>query len=277
MDIVIEMTTMPKQGETVFGKRFTTTPGGKGANQAIAAARLDGHVQLIGAVGCDAFGRELRENLVVNGVHATSVAEVEQETGIALIQLYEQDNRITVVSGANYALTEQMLAPYMTCLTKAALVVLQLELRPEVITYVLKQCKEAKVPVLLNPAPATHFEHDWLPYITYITPNETECAAIFGVTPEEAALAYEQKVIVTCGREGALFAKDGEIHRVAAPIVDAVDTTGAGDTFNGALAVALVERQPLNRAVQFAVEAASKSVQQFGAQGGMPRRAELNG
>lgn len=275
MDIVIEMNDMPKQGETVFGKRFTTTPGGKGANQAVAAARLGGHVQMIGAVGQDIFGHELRQNLQANNVDVARVLEIEQETGIALIQLHDGDNRITVVSGANYALDEAKLLPHIEQLQHASLVVLQLELRPDVTEYVLQACYSANVPVLFNPAPATHFQLHWLPYITYMTPNETECAAIFGVTPEEAAVMHERKVIVTCGHQGALFAEDGQLQHVPAPVVEVVDTTGAGDTFNGALAVALVEQKSLHEAVMFAVQAASKSVQQFGAQGGMPTRKQL--
>lgn len=275
MDLVLQTNMLPKQGETVFGERFTTSPGGKGANQAVAAARLGGNVHMIGAVGADAFGRELRAQLVKNEVNTDALLEVAAETGIALIQLHDGDNRITVVSGANYAITVQHMTPYKQLIERAALVVLQLELPVVITEWVLMCCHEANVPVLFNPAPATHFQKEWLPYITYMTPNETECAAIFGQTPEEAAIAHARKVIVTCGRDGAMFAEGTELHHVAAPQVEAIDTTGAGDTFNGALAVALVEGKPLAQAVQFAVQAASKAVQTLGAQSGMPMRAEL--
>lgn len=275
MDLVLHTNVLPKQGETVFGQRFTTSPGGKGANQAVAASRLNGNVHMIGAVGADAFGRELREQLIHNRVQTDALLEVDVETGIALIQLHDGDNRITVVSGANYAIDVAHILRYKEMIERAALVVLQLELRAELTEWVLHQCNAANVPVLFNPAPATHFQHEWLPYITYMTPNETECVAIFGQTPEEAAIAYPKKVIVTCGGDGALFADDNGLHRVMAPVVDVVDTTGAGDTFNGALAVALVERQPLAEAIQFAVQAASKAVQKLGAQAGMPKRVEL--
>lgn len=275
MDLVLYTNVLPKQGETVFGERFTTSPGGKGANQAVAASRLHGNVQMIGAVGADAFGRELREQLIHNGVQTEALLEVDAETGIALIQLHDGDNRITVVSGANYAMDVAHISPYKHIIEQAALVVLQLELPVVLTEWVLHQCSAANVLVLFNPAPATYFQHEWLPYITYMTPNETECAAIFGQTPEEAAMAHPQKVIVTCGGDGALFVDDNGLHHIAAPTVDVVDTTGAGDTFNGALAVALVERQPLAQAVQFAVQAASKAVQKLGAQTGMPMRAEL--
>lgn len=275
MDLVIDMHQFPVQGETVFGKSFTTTPGGKGANQAIAAARLGGFVHIVGAVGKDAFGRALTHNFVDNNVDVAGLTTVSTATGIALIQLHEGDNRITVVSGANYDVTEAMLAPHICLLAQAALVVLQLELPVNVTEYVLRYCQAHSIPVLLNPAPATNFQPHWLDAVTYITPNETECAAIFQMTPQQAVRQHEGKVIVTCGKDGAMFAQRGDVKHVQAPIVRAVDTTGAGDTFNGALAVAIVEGKSLQQAVEFAVQAASKSVQKLGAQGGMPRRHEL--
>lgn len=275
MDIVVEMNDFPVEGETVFGKSFTTTPGGKGANQAVAAARLGGHVQFVGAVGQDAFGTVLRDNFIKNGVRIEALASVEASTGIALIQLQHGHNRITVVSGANYEVNEAMLAPHIALLQQASLVVLQLELPIDVTDAVIAYCQKHVIPVLLNPAPATNFQQKWIDAVTYITPNETECAAIFQKTPEQAARLHEGKVIVTCGGDGALFAQNGEVVHVAAPPVDVIDTTGAGDTFNGALAVALVERQSLHEAVRFAVQAASTSVQKLGAQGGMPLREAL--
>lgn len=275
MDLVFDMDAMPEQGQTIFGKSFTTTPGGKGANQAIAAARLGGQVSMIGAVGKDAFAKELIHNLQLNQVDTTHIVTVNASTGVALIQLFEQDNRITVVSGANYALTAPDIFPALAMLQQAKLVVMQLELPVALTEYILQQCALAKIPVLFNPAPASTFKRQWLQYITYLTPNETECAQIFQQTPEQVAMQYEGQVIVTCGKEGVLFAEQGKLYQVPAQRVTAIDTTGAGDTFNGAFAVALTEGQSIMQALEFATAASALSVEKFGAQGGMPTRAEL--
>lgn len=270
MDLVVQMGIFPKQGETILGKDFQTIPGGKGANQAIAAARLGSEVTMIGCVGSDSFGEKLRTVLQQEHVQTEAMTSVSAPTGIANILLYNNDNRIIVLPGANYELKPAHIEAAKEIIQKSQMVIMQLEIPVETTAYAIKLCKEANVPVLLNPAPAANFDVQWMEDITYITPNETECVEIFGDNIEQVLEKYPNKMIMTLGSDGARYF-DGEypIH-VPGYMTRAIDTTGAGDTFNGALAYALVEGQSLDQAVYFANIAASLSVEEFGAQGGMP-------
>ena len=275
MDIVVQMDMFPKQGETILGQLFTTIPGGKGANQAVAAARLGSHVQIVGALGEDSFGKELRRNLNEENINTRYVETTKTSTGIANILLHNNDNRIVVVPGANFDVTPGVVNRARAVLEQSELVVMQLEIPVQTIEYTLKLCKELNVPVLFNPAPAANFSIEWMPYISYLTPNETECALLFGEDIEGALETYPNKLIVTLGAEGARY-YDGEKHvHVTGFKTKAVDTTGAGDTFNGAFAHAITSGQTIEEAVQFANYAASLSVEKFGAQGGMPKLEEV--
>lgn len=270
MDLVVQMDVFPKQGETVLGQLFTTIPGGKGANQAVAAARLGSSVQIVGAVGNDGFGKELRANLNEENIDTRLVATTNGATGIANILLHESDNRIVVVPGANFEVNQQVVDAAKNVIAKSKLVVMQLEIPVETIEYTLKLCKELNVPVLFNPAPAANFNIDWMPYISYLTPNETECAMLFGEDVDAALEKYPNQLIVTLGDNGARYF-NGEQHvHVKGYKTTAVDTTGAGDTFNGAFAHAITNGQSIEEAVYFANIAGSLSVEKFGAQGGMP-------
>ncbi|MGN4124765.1 ribokinase [Lysinibacillus sphaericus] len=270
MDLVVKMDVFPKQGETVLGDQFQTIPGGKGANQAVAAARLGSQVNMIGCVGTDDFGHTLRNVLQQEQIHTENLVTASVPTGIANILLYNNDNRIIVVPGANYELRPAHIEAAREIIQQSQMVIMQLEIPMETTNYALKLCKEANVPVLFNPAPAANFDIRWMEDITYITPNETECSLLFGNDFDEVLTRYPNKMILTLGSDGARFF-DGEypIH-VPGYMTNAVDTTGAGDTFNGALAHALIEGQSLDEAVYFANIAASLSVEKFGAQGGMP-------
>ena len=275
MDLVVQMDTFPKQGETLLGNLFTTVPGGKGANQAVAAARLGSPIQMVGAVGMDGFGKELRANLNEENINTRLVATTETATGIANILLHNNDNRIIVVPGANFDVTPAVVDEAKDIIAKSDLVVMQLEIPLETVAYTLKLCKELNVPVLLNPAPAANFNIDWMPYIAYLTPNETECEALFGANVEKVLEQYPNQLIVTLGENGARYF-DGEQHIfVAGYETKAVDTTGAGDTFNGAFAHAITTGQSMEQAVQFANIAGSLSVEKFGAQGGMPKEEQV--
>ena len=275
MDIVVQMDTFPKQGETILGQLFTTIPGGKGANQAVAAARLGSDVQIIGALGRDSFGKELRQKLNEENINTRFVQSTETSTGIANILLYENDNRIIVVPGANFDVTPEVVENARSVIEQSKMVVMQLEIPVETIEYTLKLCKELNVPVLFNPAPAANFNIEWMPYITYLTPNETECALLFGDDLETALETYPNQLIITLGADGARYF-DGEKHvHVPGYKTKAVDTTGAGDTFNGAFAYALTTGKSIEEAVSFANFAASLSVEKFGAQGGMPKLEEV--
>lgn len=275
MDLVVRTSRFPKQGETALGDLYTTVPGGKGANQAVAAARLGSEVHMIGAVGTDAFGDELLAGLKAESIQAKSVKRVEGTSGIANILLSEGDNRIIVVPGANQQLTAVEMEAFESQLANSQMVIMQLEIPVPVIQRTLEICHQHGVPTILNPAPATAFTDEFMPYATYLTPNETEAEEMFGEDWEAALEQYPNRLIVTIGQKGARYF-DGSRHvTVEGFATEAVDTTGAGDTFNGALGVALAESMPFEEAVRFANAAASLSVEKFGAQGGMPKREEV--
>jgi ribokinase len=278
MDLVVKTDIFPKQGETTLGNLFTTVPGGKGANQAVAAARLGSTVSIVGCVGNDSFGEPLKQNLEEQQVITTHVRQLDEvSTGIANILLSEGDNRIIVVPGANEKLTKSMIRKAEPQLKASKLVMIQLEIPREAIEETLEICAEHNVPVLCNPAPAQQFDIKWMDKITYLTPNEHECEVIFEANFEDVANRYPNKVIVTLGKEGALYSTGQKIVHCSGIPSAVVDTTGAGDTFNGALAHLLIQSDGLDKAVAFANAAGSLSVEKFGAQGGMPSHNEVLG
>ncbi len=275
MDIAIQTDIFPKQGETVLGDLFTTIPGGKGANQAVAAARLGSKVQMIGAVGKDSFGEELYTNLKKENILVDNIVKTDSSTGIANILLHDQDNRIIVVPGANFDVTKEVVEVNIESIKKSKLVMLQLEIPVETIEYILEVCQGLEIPVLLNPAPAANFKREWIEKVTYLTPNETECEVMFGANYETVLKQHPNKIIVTLGGDGAAYYDGSQIVRIAGFKTTAIDTTGAGDTFNGAFAHAITTGSSIDDAVHFANIAASLSVEKFGAQGGMPSRNEV--
>ncbi|PHF94313.1 ribokinase [Bacillus wiedmannii] len=276
MDLVAVSKKRPKAGETVIGEAFHTIPGGKGANQAVAAARLGANVAMVGAVGDDNYGAVVKKNLENERVFIDYVVPVtDTATGIAHIVLAEEDNSIVVVQGANALVNEPVVDRSKDLLIKADMVVLQLEIPLETVEYVLAICEEHNIPVMLNPAPAQVLSENILEKATYITPNEHECRIVLDdfTSPIEDLLAkYPNKLLMTEGSKGVRFHNGTEIVHVPSIAVDVVDTTGAGDTFNGALAVALSEGETLQKAIRFANIAGGLSVTRLGAQGGMPTR-----
>lgn len=279
MDLVAVSKKRPKAGETVIGEAFHTIPGGKGANQAVAAARLGANVAMVGAVGDDNYGTVVKKNLENERVFIDYVVPVtDTATGIAHIVLAEEDNSIVVVQGANALVNEPVVDRSKDLLIKADMVVLQLEIPLETVEYVLAICEEHNIPVMLNPAPAQVLSEDILEKATYITPNEHECRIVLDdfTSPIEELLAkYPNKLLMTEGSNGVRFHNGTEIVHVPSIAVDVVDTTGAGDTFNGALAVALSEGETLQKAIRFANIAGGLSVTKLGAQGGMPTRDKV--
>lgn len=277
MDLVVTSSKRPGAGETVLGESFTTVPGGKGANQAVAAARLGADVKMIGRVGDDHFGQQILRNFEENHVHIDYVKPVtHMESGTAHIVLAEGDNSIVVVKAANNEVTPAYVEEALDVIRNSDIVLIQQEIPPETIVYVSEICAKYQVPLLLNPAPAREVEESVIANATYITPNEHEAAIMFkDMSLQEALRKYPNKLIVTEGSNGVRFF-DGE-QEVVVPTykVEAVDTTGAGDTFNAAFAVALAEGKSLADSVKFANRAASLSVTKFGAQGGMPTRREV--
>lgn len=272
MDLVVSTNVFPKQGETVLGDLYTTVPGGKGANQAVAAARLGSEIQMLGAVGNDAFGDELLAGLEAENIQLQSVKRKDGASGIANILLSEGDNRIIVVPGANHKVTVEEIDVHTDQLAKSSVVIMQLELPIPVIQRTLEICREHGVPTILNPAPASGFTQELLKHCTYLTPNETEAEEIFGKNWLQALEQYPNRMVVTLGEKGAQFYDGEKLVVVEGFPTKAVDTTGAGDTFNGALGAAIAENMPFEEAVRFANAAASLSVEKFGAQGGMPTR-----
>lgn len=279
MDLVAVSKKRPKAGETVIGEAFHTIPGGKGANQAVAAARLGANVAMVGAVGNDDYGTVVRKNLENERIFIDYVVPVtDRTTGIAHIVLAEEDNSIVVVQGANALVNKSVVDRSKDLLVKADMVVLQLEIPLETVKYVLAICGEQNIPVMLNPAPAQVLSEGILEKATYITPNEHECRIVLDdfTSPIEDLLAkYPNKLLMTEGSNGVRFHNGTEIVHVPSIAVDVVDTTGAGDTFNGALAVALSEGETLQKAIRFANIAGGLSVTKLGAQGGMPTRDKV--
>jgi ribokinase len=273
MDLVTRTDIVPTQGETVFGQDFSMQPGGKGANQAVAAARLaPNEVLMVGAVGQDAFGQMLKENLSKNEVSVENVGTVSQSSGIAQITLYDSDNRIIVVPGAN----NEVAVSDLSILDGAALVVLQNEIPHQTNLTIAEYCTEKQIKVLYNPAPARSTDLEMIDFVDFITPNEHECKQLFpNESLDEALRKYPNKLIVTQGVAGVTFCQGDEIVKLPAIKAAAVDTTGAGDTFNGAFGFAITRGLDIIEAIRFAVIASHLSVQRFGAQGGMPTLEEI--
>lgn len=279
MDLVVTASKRPDKGETILGESFKTVPGGKGANQAVAASRLGAEVTMIGRVGDDDFGKEIIKNFSKNNVLTKCVERVTgMESGTAHITLAEGDNSIIVVKGANDMVTAEYIEQQLEVIRESDIVLIQQEIPEETVEFVSETCNSMGIPLLLNPAPARPLSQKVIERATYITPNELEAAILFGSDDIHAALKqYPNKVFITEGKNGVRY-HDGE-KEVLIPSyqVEAVDTTGAGDTFNAAFAVALAEGKGFSDSVRFANRAASLSVTKFGAQGGMPTRAAVEG
>ncbi|KMY50961.1 ribokinase [Peribacillus loiseleuriae] len=276
MDLVVESDKKPIQGETRLGNSFSTFPGGKGSNQAVAAARLGGKVNFVGNVGRDIFGKELQENLSNEGINIDFISiDKNKRTGVATIIVSEGDNSIIVVPGANYNLTPSNVQHVKALLASSDIVIVQLEILSETVEEVLNICHEQNVPVLLNPAPASSCTKKMIDMATYITPNETECIELFGEYSEEILKEFPNKLIVTQGEAGATYYNGSEVVQVDGYKTTVTDTTGAGDTFNGSFGFAISKGFAFKEAIQFANASASLSVERLGAQRGMPSLHEV--
>ncbi|MED4207774.1 ribokinase [Priestia megaterium] len=277
MDLVVTSNIRPGAGETVLGESFKTVPGGKGANQAVAAARLGADVSMIGCVGEDHYGKAILENFKSNGVSVKNVKPVTYlDSGTAHIILAEGDNSIVVVKGANDYITPDYVEKAKEKIKDADIVLIQQEIPEETVEYVAQLCQELKVPLLLNPAPARPLKAEVIEQVSYITPNEHEAELLFeGKEKEEVLKQYPNKLFITEGKQGVRYFNGEKEVLVPSYQVETIDTTGAGDTFNAALAVALAEGMGFEKGIQFANRAASLSVTKFGAQGGMPTRKEV--
>jgi ribokinase len=280
MDLVTLAPRFPAPGETILGERFLTVHGGKGANQAVAAARLGAEVTLVGAGGDDAFGEQLREGLARENVrleHVTSIAN--SSSGTASITVAEGDNHIVVVPGANARVTPAQIERAQSAFASADAILVQMEIPLESVEATLRLGQRVGKPVILNPAPAQPLPLEWLKLARYLTPNQHELAILLGADAHEDFHSLMHRspspLVLTRGGDGAWFREEeGDPVHQSGFKVDVVDTTGAGDTFNAALAVFLHEGLAI--AVRKACAAAALSVTRLGAQGGMPTRGELD-
>ncbi|MED3652557.1 ribokinase [Heyndrickxia sporothermodurans] len=279
IDLVVSAERRPKAGETVIGESFKTVPGGKGANQAVAASRLGAQVYMVGCVGDDNFGKVILDNFKENEVIIDCVKPVTGvESGTAHITLAEGDNSIIVVKGANNYVTPEYVNQARNIIESAEIVLIQQEIPEETVEFVADMCKELDVPLLLNPVPARVISQSVIEKVAYLTPNEHEASILFkGLKIGDVLKKYPNKLFITEGIRGVRYHNGEKEVLIPTFEVETVDTTGAGDTFNAAFAVALAEGQSIEESVRFANRAASLSVTKFGAQGGMPSRAEVEG
>lgn len=278
MDLVVEAVKFPAPGETVLGRRFSTFPGGKGANQAIAARRLGADVTLIGCVGDDAFGRELLGVLENEGVDTRYVrVEKGTSTGVAAITVCQAENSIVVVPGANHALSPADIEAAEGAVAAADVVLAQLEIPLETVEAAAGMADRHGKPFVLNPAPAMPLPLALRQRTFLLTPNEHELAIVLSDRESHWRMQlalHPERILMTRGVDGAWFAgQDGELRHQPAFPVTAVDTTGAGDTFNGALAA--FWGKDMAEMARLACAASALSVTRAGAQGGMPTRGEL--
>lgn len=281
-DMILAVARLPKPGETVLGGEFSLAGGGKGANQAVAAARAGASVSFVARVGDDPFGREAVARFAEEGIDTVHVLrDGAAPTGVALIFVDAAgENCIGVASGANAKLSPADIDAARDVIAGAKVLLVQLETPVETVTHAIRVAHDAGVMVVLNPAPAQALPSEVLRMLSVITPNRGEAEALTGeVTTREAAARLHAmgvpRVIVTLGGEGVSVSEEGQTWQVPAHAVEPVDTTAAGDVFNGALAASLAEGAVLRDAVRFANAAAALSVQKMGAQPSVPSRAGI--
>lgn len=288
VDMIMKVPRLPERGETVTDGTFMQTFGGKGANQAVAAARLGGDARFVACLGRDVFTPAMVENFRRDGLNLAGVRFVEDRpSGSALVMIDQGGmNYLTVAPGSNAVLSPDQIAGEWTRIEQSGLILLQMEIPVETNREILKRARAAGIPVMLNYAPAHSIHPDLLAGLDTLIVNENEASALSGIEPADDVSAERavrvlaamgvRRVILTLGAAGSLIFSDEHVTRVPAYPVEAVDTTAAGDTFCGALGVALLEERPLLEAVRFATAAAALSVTRFGAQPSIPTRIEID-
>lgn len=286
-DLVIQTPRMPAPGETLKGNDFHTIPGGKGANQAVAAARLGAEVSLIACVGDDEFGKFQQKSLAKDGIDLSCLSVIpDQKTGVALILVDDQhQNSIVLAPEANDTLSVAKVESHASQIAEADILICQLETPPESIFRAIEIAHAYQTQVILNPAPATSVPPSILEQVDYLIPNESEASALTGVQVKDLISAQDaaerlvdkgaKQVLLTLGEQGVVRTDGERVFHQTAPQVDAVDTTAAGDTFIGGLAVALGEGKTLGDAIFYAQHAAALAVSKLGAQTSIPTKAEV--
>lgn len=286
MDLVVNVDTMPKPGQTLLGSNFKEVPGGKGANQAVAMARLEANVSMIGKVGNDGFGKTLIEALNNDNVNTNHVHIDNCSTGVAFITVDKNaQNAIIVATGANFQLTKDDIDKNIECIKNSDIVVIQLETPLETVKYALQVAKDLNKYTILNPAPAVKLDDEIIRHVDLLTPNETELEIISEIKIENeddinkaAKKIIEngvKELIVTLGSKGSLYINNERSFFKPAYKVEAVDTTAAGDSFTGALAVALSNNKTMEEAMDFASKVGALSVMKEGAQSSLPTLKDI--
>lgn len=286
-DMVIKTKNFPAPGETIMGGKFLMNSGGKGANQAVAAARLGGIVTFVGKIGNDIFGKQAVQQLEDEGINVGFVVvDPENPSGVALITVDQKgENSIVVAPGSNGTLSPADFDKAIDELNESEYILMQLETPILTVEHIARLAVEKRKKAVLNPAPATELSNELLKNLYIITPNETEAQLLTGVkvTDEQSALKAAiilhdkgvEIVIITMGAAGAFLLVNGKSEMITTLKVEAIDTTAAGDTFNGALVVALSEGKSIQESIVFANKAASVSVTRIGAQSSVPFRNEI--
>ncbi|CAN5120061.1 ribokinase [soil metagenome] len=287
-DMVIKAATLPKPGETVLGGTFLMNAGGKGANQAVAAARLGGRVTFVANVGGDMFGQQAIEQFEREKINTSFVTvDKERPSGVALINVDDNgENCIAVAPGSNGYLEINHINAAFESIQSPAILLVQLEIPLSTVEYIIEEAYKMNFSLILNPAPAHKLKQQLFKYLFLITPNESEAELLTGVKVVDktsasmaASVLHDMgvpNVVITMGSKGAYLSNQSFASLISVPPVTAIDTTAAGDCFNGALAVALAEGRDLSESVSFACKAASISVTRMGAQSSIPLRKEVD-
>jgi ribokinase len=279
MDYTIETDTLPNIGETVLANHFFKNIGGKGANQAVAAARLGGEVSLYGSLGLDENGQLIKEQMEKENINVSNLHYVKgSPTGVAFIELFNSDNRILVVPGANQYTNISYIKMVEESLLKHNVFVFQLETPIEILEYLIPILYQSGKIIIVNPAPAKTLKKELIEKITYLIPNEHEYNVVLDENElklKDLLQKYANKLIVTLGKKGAAYHDGNRLITIPILKVEAVDATGAGDTFTGAFSVAIAKGKSIRESIRFANIAAGLSVTKKGAQTGMPFETEV--
>lgn len=282
IDLVASVDRLPSRGETVLGYRFAQSFGGKGANQAVAAARAGANVAFLSKLGADANGRLIEQHLAAQGLsRPILLRDAEFPTGVAMILVdHSGENQIAVVPGSNGRLTPADLRQHRELIAGARVLLLQMEIPRETVFEALRLGRECGLTTILNPAPAAPLPSDLLRLIDILTPNESEAQALTGsADPAEAARILTDRgvgtVVVTCGANGAFLATGNDVTHIPGFLVETIDSTGAGDAFNGAVACAVAEGVPIKSAIVRANAAGALATTGRGAQESMPTKDDI--